>query len=149
MARQPRIDVAGIPQHVIQRGVNRCVCFIDDSDRYVLTCYRYIELNPVRAGIVENAGEYPWSSVHANAFGKVDRLVAPHPVFLMLGPDKTSRMASYRDLLAQVLEKDEITSIREHVNQGKALGSREFQLNVESLTGLSATLIRMGRPRKS
>jgi putative transposase len=228
MARQPRIDVAGIPQHVIQRGVNRSVCFLDDydrndylfslhqaaeqrdcrihayvlmtnhvhllvtgdaqgcvsammqslgrryvrkfnkrhdrtgtlwegrfksclvdSERYVLTCYRYIELNPVRAGIVEKPGEYPWSSVHANAFGKVDSLVAPHPVFLMLGPDRTSRMASYRDLLAQALDKNEITSIRNHVNQGKALGSREFRLKVESLTGLSATLVRLGRPRKS
>lgn len=228
MARQPRIDVAGIPQHVIQRGVNRCFCFIDDydrndylyslhkaaeqhdcrihayvlmtnhvhllvtgdshgsvsammqslgrryvrkfnkrhdrtgtlwegrfksglvdSERYVLTCYRYIELNPVRAGIVENPGEYPWSSVHANAFGKVDRLLDPHPVFQTLGPDMPSRMASYRDLLAQVLDEDEITLIRDHVNQGKALGSQEFQLNVESLTGLSATLVRLGRPRKS
>lgn len=228
MARKPRIDVAGIPQHVIQRGVNRSFCFVDDhdrnyylyslhkaaeqhdcrihayvlmsnhvhllvtghslgsvsammqslgrryvrkfnkrhdrtgtlwegrfksclvdSERYVLICYRYIELNPVRAGIVENPGEYPWSSVHANAFGKVDRLVDPHPVFQMLGAEKTSRMASYRNLLARVLDQDEITSIRAHVNQGKVLGSREFQLDVESLTGLSATLVQMGRPRKS
>ncbi|MFC1688866.1 transposase [Pseudomonadota bacterium] len=228
MARKPRIDVAGIPQHVIQRGVNRSVCFIDDfdhnyylyslhhaaeqhdcqihayvlmtnhvhllvtghslgsvsammqclgrryvgkfnkrhertgtlwegrfksglvdSERYVLTCYRYIELNPVRAGIVNNPGEFLWSSVHANAFGKVDKLVDPHPVFQMLGPDKASRMASYRDLLAQDMDKDEITSIRNHVNQGKALGSRKFQLYVESLTGLSATLVPTGRPRKS
>jgi len=228
MPRRPRIDVAGVPQHVIQRGVNRSVCFVDefdhnyylhslhhaaeqrdcqihayvlmtnhvhllvtghslgsvsammqclgrkyvgkfnkrhertgtlwegrfksglvDSERYVLTCYRYIELNPVRAGIVNDPGEFLWSSVHANAFGKVDKLVDPHPVFKMLGPDKASRMASYRNLLTQDLDKEEITSIRNHVNQGRALGSRKFQLYVESLTGMSATLVQMGRPRKS
>lgn len=228
MARTPRIDIAGVPQHVIQRGVNRSACFYDDydrnhylyslhqavgrldckvhayvlmtnhvhllvtgrslgsvsammqslgrryvrkfnkrhdrtgtlwegrfksglvdSERYVLACYRYIELNPVRAGIVENPGQFPWSSVHANAFGKVDKLVNPHPVFRELGPDKASRVARYRDLLAQGVDDDEIASIRDHVNQGKALGSRKFQRYVESLTGLSATLVQMGRPSKS
>ena len=55
-----------------------------DTERYLLTCYRYIELNPVRAGIVKRPEEYVYSSYHANGLGKEDPLVMPHGVFLAL-----------------------------------------------------------------
>jgi hypothetical protein len=63
MARLPRLDLPGIPQHIVQRG-NEV-----DSERYALACYRYIGLNPVRAGIVTCPREYLWSSHARNAYG--------------------------------------------------------------------------------
>ena len=62
-----------------------------DSERYLLTCYRYIEMNPVRAAIVEAPGEYPWSSYACNAKGKHDALVTPHLRFLALGQNDEDR----------------------------------------------------------
>lgn len=163
MARLPRLDVAGVPQHVIQRGNNREVCFFEeqdytvylsklaeyaeklevevhafvlmtnhvhllmtpistgnisrlmqslgryyvryinkkydrtgtlwegrykstliDSEAYLLTVSRYIELNPVRANMVEQPGEYPWSSFRANALGVPIKLITPHEIYLRL-----------------------------------------------------------------
>jgi putative transposase len=55
-----------------------------DTERYLLACYRYIELNPVRAGIVRRPEDYPYSSYHANGLGKADRLVTPHEIYLQL-----------------------------------------------------------------
>jgi len=56
-------------------------CLVD-TDHYLLCCYRYIELNPVRAGIVRKPEDYPYSSFHANALGKDDPVLSPHPFFL-------------------------------------------------------------------
>jgi putative transposase len=65
-------------------------CLVD-TDRYLLTCYRYIELNPVRAAMVATPGEYRWSSYHANAEGAGDPLVRFHPEYLRLGHDPAAR----------------------------------------------------------
>jgi putative transposase len=62
-----------------------------DTERYLLTCYRYIELNPVRAGLVAGPGEYPWSSYGANALGRYDPLVTLHGQYLGLGTDPATR----------------------------------------------------------
>lgn len=179
MPRQPRLDLAGVAQHIVQRGNDRQPCFFRDVDylryrqdlvelglrygcavhayvfmtnhvhllvtperagaigrlmqtlgtryvpyindtygrsgtlwegryksclidteTYLLACYRYIELNPVRAAIVATPDEYPWSSFAANALGKPDALVRPHPVYLAIAPDRDSRVAAYRQLVA-------------------------------------------------
>jgi putative transposase len=57
------------------------------AETYLLLCQRYIELNPVRAGMVSDPGEYRWSSYRANALGKVDAVLSPHPLFLALAAD--------------------------------------------------------------
>jgi len=223
----PRIDLPGIAQHVIQRGVNGCACFCSDDDRrfylnsleaaacaagcevhtyvlmtnhthllvtgkksgsisammqdlgrtyvqyfnrqhrrtgtlwqgrfksnlvasaaYVLNCYRYIELNPVRANMVARAGEYRWSSAQVNAHGKYGSLVRPHENYQALGVDPTSRAEAYLGLLNEAVSEEDVASIRAHVNQGKVLGSRLFQQQIEDIVGRSARLQTAGRPRK-
>lgn len=67
-----------------------------DSEHYLLTCCRYIELNPVRAGIVKHPSAYRWSSYHHNALGKADPLITPHSLYKRLGKDETSRQSAYR-----------------------------------------------------
>ena len=106
-----------------------------DSESYVLTCYRYIEMNPVRAGMVGTPMEYPWSSVHANAYGDWDVLVSPHKVFERLDRDSQKRLLIYQALLDESICQEEIRSIRDHTNQGKVLGSTKFQKTDRGIDG--------------
>lgn len=69
-----------------------------DSDRYLLTCYRYIELNPVRAAMVETSEAYPWSSHRTNALGQPDPLLTPHPEYRRLGRTQAERQQAYQAL---------------------------------------------------
>lgn len=75
-------------------------CVID-SDAYFLGCARYIEMNPVRAGLAPTAGVYRWSSYKANALGRADELLTPHDTYLRLGTDDEARRGAYRGLFAQ------------------------------------------------
>jgi putative transposase len=65
------------------------------SDSYVLACYRYIELNPVRAGLAESPEQYRWSSYGANAQGRTDPLLRPHPSYLGLDEEPARRLKLY------------------------------------------------------
>ncbi len=228
MARRHRLDVPGVAQHVIQRGVDRGVCFVDDFDRefylstlaelarehdcavhayvlmtnhvhllatpgrssglsrfmqglgrryvrwfndrhrrtgtlwegrfrsclvdterYVLSCYRYIEMNPVRARMVRDPLEYRWSSAKGNAGSSNDPLLSPHETYAALSSDLSTRRRRYRALLQEALDDDEVSDIRAHVNQGAAYGSDRFQRQIEELTGRTPRLRTQGRPRKA
>jgi putative transposase len=72
-----------------------------DSERYLLACYRYIELNPVRAGMVADASSYQWSSLGSNGFGRADGVITPHPAYLQLHPQQDERQARYRAFLME------------------------------------------------
>jgi putative transposase len=222
MARLSRICLPGIPQHVIQRGNNRQICFVSDddmaayahwlyayslkyevavhawvfmtnhvhllatprtsmgvsammqslgrryvryfndtydrtgtlwegryrsspveADTYLLVCQRYIELNPVRAGMVDDPGSYRWSSYQCNGLGTNARLLTPHPVYLALGGTADERCAGYRSLFVGHLEETAVAEIRNAVNKGMALGKPGFLELVEHLSGRRA---RPGRP---
>lgn len=119
-----------------------------DSERYLLHCYRYIELNPVRAHMAPRAEDYLWSSANANALGKPDPIVSPHPVFMNLSKDRRSRSTKYRALLGEPMSYKEVSNIRAHLNQGKVLGSTRFQRQIEELVGRSVGLKPKGRPKK-
>ena len=228
MARRHRIDLPGVAQHVIQRGVDRSVCFVDDHDRefylatlsegarkhdcavhayvlmtnhvhllatsgrsgglsrlmqslgrryvrwfndrhrrtgtlwegrfrsslvdterYVLSCYRYIETNPVRAQMIRDPLEYRWSSAKGNAGSFVDPLLSPHETYAALSSDPVTRRRRYRALLLEALGQDEVADIRAHVNQGAAYGPDRFQRQIEELTGRTPRLRPRGRPGKS
>jgi len=69
-----------------------------DSDRYMLTCMRYIELNPVRAKMVNHPGEYQWSSYQNSAHGIENELIEHHPLYLALDNDPKKRQEAYREL---------------------------------------------------
>jgi putative transposase len=104
---------------------------IVEDDRYLFTCYRYIELNPVRAGLVVWPRDYRWSSHAANALGRRSSLVVPHAKYNDLGPDPVSRRAAYRALFAELLTDTDLETIREATNKGWALGGERFRDAVE------------------
>jgi len=223
MARLKRYCPGGIPQHVIQRGNNRSVCFAADEDmavyashlydaatlygiaihawvfmtnhvhllvtptqdssvpktmqslgrhyvryfnrkyqrtgtlfegrfkscivqqsRYFLVCQRYIELNPVRAGIVKDPADYIWSSYRSNAFGRVSKLWEPHPQYLSLGESDSERQLRYRSLFEDQIETDLLSDLRQSINQGLALGSETFRKELEELGGRRQYLHKRG-----
>jgi len=119
-----------------------------DRDSYLLCCYRYIELNPVRAHMVERPGDYRWSSHGANAYGRPDPLVAPHLGFLALGHDAESRQNAYRELLGQAIPDDDLTAMRVHLQRQHALGTGRFRAAIEAQLGRPAGPVKIGRPRK-
>lgn len=228
MARQPRLDLPGIPQHVVQRGNDRQACFtaesdylrylqelreasakhdcaihayvlmtnhvhllvtpaatgaisrmmqavgrryvgsfnaryrrtgtlwegrfkaaLVDTDRYVLTCYRYIELNPVRAHMTDDPSTYPWSSYHYNALGQHTPLVTPHVAYTLLAITPAARQAAYRVLVHEPVEQKSLDDLRQHTQQQRAWGSERFQQQIEALTQRSARVRPRGRPAKA
>ncbi len=119
-----------------------------DTARYALTCYRYIELNPVRAHMVEGLSDYPWSSYHANALGQPNPLLTPHEAYLALDEDNATREVAYRAWVNNTFDEAEITELRQHTQQQRAWGSDRFRQQVEALTQRAATVRPRGRPRK-
>lgn len=224
MARRPRLELPGVPLHVIQRGNNRGACFLADGDRrlylrclreaghrhecavhayvlmsnhvhllvtpsasgavasmmqdvgrryvrlfnqihnrsgtlwegryksslidsetYLLTCHRYIELNPVRAGLVSHPIEYRWSSHAHYALGASDSLVTRHSLFGQLVGEPEEFRARFDDgINPEVLDR-----IRTSANRGWALGSERFLDRIEVLLGRSARPAKRGRPFKN
>jgi len=112
---------------------------------YVLRCQRYIELNPVRAGMVPHPAFHPWSSYHANAEGLASNLVRPHGQYFLLGDDDCSRRASYREFLTDDFPQAETERIRRACRGGFALGSEAFMERLESILGRSAGRTRRDR----
>ena len=228
MARQPRLDLPGIPQHVVQRGNDRQACFaaeadylryqqelreasakhdcaihayvlmtnhvhllvtpattgaisrmmqavgrryvgsfnaryrrtgtlwegrfkaaLVDTDRYLLTCYRYIELNPVRAHMTDDPSTYPWSSYHHNALGKHTSLITPHEQYTLLASTPAARQAAYRALVHEQMEEKSLDDLRQHTQQQRAWGSERFQEQIEALTQRSVSVRPRGRPAKA
>ena len=225
MARRARLDLPGIPQHIIQRGVNRSACFFADADylaylrfldlarkkancsihayvlmtnhvhllvtgnhagsgsvmmqslgrryvryvneryqrtgslwegryrstlidseRYLLACYRYIELNPVRSGLVGSPGDYPWSSFGHHVNVRADPLIEDHEVFLAVGRNAQDRAERYRDLCQSSLEATATEEIRRKTNRGYVLGSAGFARQIEAALRRRVTEGKPGRP---
>jgi putative transposase len=95
-----------------------------DSERYFFTCARYIELNPVRAGIVAHPRDYEWSSYRANAEAAAESLVEPHPLYAALGEDAIQRARFYAQLFADEEEGLAVDDLRRATNSGTPLGVR-------------------------
>ena len=93
-----------------------------NTDRYVLACSRYIELNPVRAGIVAHPHEHRWSSHASNALGLSDPLVTPHDVYIVLGRTSRERCNAYSSLFRDQLEPGEFETLREAIRRGQSTG---------------------------
>ena len=212
MPRRPRIELAGMPQHLVQRGVNRSPCFFAEEDyhcylhwlkeaaakwrcaihayvlmtnhvhllltpsdvhgpaklmqsvgrryvqyvnrhyrrtgtlwegrfkssavqaeTYLMLCQRYIELNPVRAGMVNDPGQYRWSSYRSNGIGQDDGLITTHPVYLAQGLESEARRAAYRALFRSELDEAALDDIRLAISQSQPLGSSRFILKGVSI----------------
>ena len=102
-----------------------------DSNAYMLTCMRYIELNPVRAGMVDRPGDYPWSSYAYNAQGKADELVTPHVLYNHLSSTDAERRKAYRQLFRSLINDVTLNDIREATNKAWVLGNDHFKNKVE------------------
>jgi len=94
-----------------------------DTERYLFTCMRYVELNPVRAGLVSRPEAYYWTSYMANAFGAPDALVTPHPLYSSLAPTPAARQRCWRAVCAAALPAEELDRVRAAVHRGDALGA--------------------------
>lgn len=228
MPRRPRIHIAGLPLHIVQRGHNREACFFAEedylayhhwlgealtangcqlhayvlmtnhvhllltpdsadaasrlmislgrhyvqyinktyrrtgtlwdsryksslvqADNYLLLCQRYIELNPVRAAMVDDPAHYRWSSYRANGLGQDDPLLTPHAVYLGMGQDETKRLSHYRALFRPERDTDATGDIRLALDQGQPLGNSAFIARIEQATGQRCEIRPRGRPRKS
>lgn len=116
------------------------------NEGYLLRCYRYIEMNPVRARIVDHPAEYRWTSFRVNAGGAPAGLITPHAEYMALGADQAARSVAYSDLFRRDLESDELAEIRTAANAGFALGGERFRKEVEAMTGRRAGRGKPGRP---
>ena len=122
-------------------------CIIQ-QENYLLTCQRYIELNPVRAEMVEHPGEYRWSSYGTNARGENSAVVTRHPLYLLLGKTEQERQAAYLELFRYHLDPKIIDSIRRSTNGNFALGNDRFQNEIAQALKRRVTPGPAGRPRK-
>ncbi|WP_250655566.1 transposase [Alkalimarinus coralli] len=119
-----------------------------DAENYLLSCYRYIELNPVMANMVGHPGDYRWSSYRANAQGENNSLVTGHAIYSGLGSDKEGRLHNYRELFNTVLSKELVHDIRKAANFSMPLGNNRFKDQIEKTLGRSIGYADRGRPRK-
>lgn len=118
------------------------------TEGYLLTLYRYIDLNPVRAAIVDSAEQYPWSSARANLGLVTDICVSPHPLYVALGADAAERAIGYGDWLRTGIPDEELAAIRAHVRQERTLGNERFQNMVARTLNRPVAVRPRGRPRK-
>ena len=118
-----------------------------DTECYLLTCQKYIEENPPRAGMVDDPAAYRWSSYRANALGDTEPLLTPHPVYIGLGQNRESRLAAYRQLFTRPLREADLTAIRHATNHAWALGNETFQQSIACESGRRAAPLRRG-PRR-
>jgi putative transposase len=118
------------------------------TERYVLSCHYYIEMNPVHARMITDPLEYRWSSAKGNAGAFDDPLLSPQETYAALASDLAVRRSRYRVLLQEALGQEELASIRANVHQGAAYGSNRFQRRIEELTGRTPRFRTQGRPRK-
>jgi putative transposase len=226
MARLPRIDVPGVPQHLIIRGNNRADLFRDDADRciflrllqealdacacdlhayvlmsnhvhllatgnlpgeiselvqrigrrfarlfnirwartgtlfegrfrsslvdseaYLLTCMRYVELNPVRAGIVRHPKEFAWSSYRENARGSPAGVITPHDLYMRLGLAAEARGSAYQALVDSGVSEEDLIRIRTSARKCRALGDERFLAELEARLARPVMPQGPGRPK--
>lgn len=120
-----------------------------DAETYLLTVYRYIELNPVRAAMVEHPAEYPWSSYAYNAVGLQDEVVTPHESYQLLGASREQQQKVYRSLFNQTISNATLCEIRSATNKASLLGSDGFKRDFERRTERRATARPRGGDRRS
>lgn len=120
-------------------------CLIQ-SDSYLLNCYRYIELNPVRAGLVVKPADYVWSSYKQNAEGVTNRLITAHSSYLALNQCPNQRLTSYRNFVEQGLSSDSTEKITNCLEKEQAYGTNAFINWAEKKFNRTLTAKARGRP---
>jgi len=119
-----------------------------EEDQYLLSCYRYIELNPVRARMVKRPEDYPWSSYQYNGLQKHDDLLTPHALYLQLGRTEAERRQAYRALFKTALSPGVVEEMRGCLQSGTPLGDERFRCQIEQTLNVNVGQAKRGRPRK-
>jgi putative transposase len=117
------------------------------EDRYLLACYRYIELNPVRANIVGMPRNYRWSSYRHNAEGHECPILSPHSTYLELGRDESARRRAYESMFAEKLDDSIVDMFRKALRSSRAVGDEDFHRDLSSRLGLRTIARSVGRPK--
>lgn len=121
---------------------------IIDTDVYFLACMRYIELNPVRANMCLDPGEYRWSSYAANALGEPNSILSPHAEYCRLGKNCALQQERYHALFKEILDVKVISDLRKGVQSGTPVGETDFTRKIEQLLNCKTGYIVRGRPHK-
>jgi len=121
---------------------------LTQSESYVLACYRYIELNPVRADMVKHPRDYLWSSYQCNAEGKISDVLTPHEQYSRLAVKEPDRRKSYRGLFKSHVDGDIDNQIRSATNGNYVLGNKRFQDQIANTLGRRVAKGKAGRPKK-
>jgi putative transposase len=116
------------------------------AERYLLACMAYIDLNPVRAGIAEAAGDYPWSSYSHSVGRRSDRLITPHPIYWELGNTPFAREAAYAALVSSGVSLAQQEAVTDSVLRGWALGEPDYVADLQRRTARRVSMARAGRP---
>lgn len=120
-----------------------------ETERYLLACMVYIDLNPVRAGLVVQASDHRWSS-HAHYIGRhTDKLVTPHPLWWTLGNTPFAREAAYAEMVHAGIGQNQQQALTDATLRGWALGDDAFAVHLQKLTGRRVGPKRPGRPAGS
>ena len=127
----------------------RYKCSLINADEYLLTCYRYIELNPVSAGMVIRPEEYPWSSYRHNGTGQTNRLISEHDVYLGLGNDSETQRHRYRNFFQAEIPSGSEQQIQKALNFNYPLGNDKFREEVEYYLGRPIGKMEGRTPTKS
>jgi putative transposase len=117
------------------------------ADTYLLACQRYIELNPVRAAMVDDPAHYRWTSYRTNALAQTSAILTLHELYRALGKTDEERQSSYRALFRTQLDREAIDNIRLALNQSQPLGNERFYQHIEKMTGQRREGKLRGRPR--
>lgn len=119
------------------------------AEAYLLACQRYIELNPVRAVMVEDPAHYRWTSYRANALGQPQPMITPHPLYQALGSNARQRQAAYRALFRAPFDQAAPSDIRLALSQSQPLGDSRFHAKIERMVGERRQARPRGRPRSA
>ena len=123
-------------------------CLVD-SEHYLFTLYKYIEMNPVKANMVKDIADYKWSSYGHNASGQTDRLITEHLLYKELGKNTEQRCENYKKMFMQFNTIKQDSQITEATMRGEVLGSDSFHSKINRLISRVTKLSAHGGDRKS
>lgn len=117
------------------------------AERYLLACMVYMDLNPVRAGMVPDPADYPWSSYHHYIGRRADKLITPHPLYWELGNTPFARDEAYGALVRSGISESEQRALTDSALRGWALGAPDYVADLQRRTQRRVARSHAGRPR--
>jgi putative transposase len=109
------------------------------DEKYWLTCLRYVELNPVRAGLVQRPDAYEWSSYRSHGLGRPDPLLTHHFLFLAGGRTAADRQRAWRVACDNPLEQEDLTTIRCAIQSGRPVTDGRLEVRLDESTVLKTS----------